>query len=120
LAALVKCLTFLLYRAGKGILVLPGVSLPFEVSIEIGLLSDMATLDGRILAGKVGPVPEFFVLPGRLKRYLFAKRYLFKSQRAQQGFQLFFHRDVGKPFLYSFRSNYKKLAHWYVLIVNMY
>jgi hypothetical protein len=46
---------------------------------------------------KPGPVPEFLVIQGRLKRYLFAKGCLFKGERAQQGFQLFFYRDVGKP-----------------------
>jgi hypothetical protein len=49
--------------------------------------------------------PEFRDIPRRLKRYLFAKRYIFRSKAAQQGFQLFSCRDVGKPyFVHSFRT----------------
>jgi hypothetical protein len=42
-----------------------------------------------------GAEPEFRDFPRRLKRYLFTKRYLFRGQAAQQGFQLFSCRDVG-------------------------
>jgi hypothetical protein len=49
--------------------------------------------------------PEFRDVPRRLKRYLFAKRYIFRSQAAQQGFQRFSFRDVGKPnIVHSFRT----------------
>jgi hypothetical protein len=46
--------------------------------------------------------PEFIDVPGRLKRYLFTKRYLFRGQAAQQGFQLLFWRVVDKIILYIF------------------
>jgi hypothetical protein len=38
---------------------------------------------------------EFIDIPGRLKRYLF------RGQAAQQGFELFFCRVVGKNYVYS-------------------
>jgi hypothetical protein len=40
--------------------------------------------------------PEFIDVTRRLKRYLFAKRYLFRDQAAQQGFPLFSLRIVSK------------------------
>ncbi len=43
--------------------------------------------------------PEFRDVTRRLKRYPFAKRYLFRGQAAQQGFPLFSLRVVGKIYV---------------------
>jgi hypothetical protein len=51
--------------------------------------------------------PDSYI-SSRLKRCLSAKRYLFRGQAAQQGFQLFFYRVVGKIYLVHFSQNYNK------------
>jgi hypothetical protein len=63
------------------------------------------------MVATVSPEPEFRDVLRRLKRYLFAKRYLFRGLAVQQGFQLFSCRDVGKPyFVHSFRTTEQKVC----------
>jgi hypothetical protein len=58
-----------------------------------------------------GAEPEFRNITRRLKRYLFAKRYLFRGQAVQQGFSLFSFRVVGKIYLVHFhKTTIKKIA----------
>ncbi len=62
------------------------------------------------------PGPEFRDVTRRLKRYLFAKRYLFRGQAAQQDFPLFSFRVGCK-----ISQNYnKKMALLYSIIVFKY
>ncbi len=60
--------------------------------------------------------PEFRDVTRRLKRYIFAKRYLSRGQAAQQGFPLFSFRVVGKIYLVHFhKTTLKKIALSYSL-----
>jgi hypothetical protein len=54
------------------------------------------------LLGETDAEPEFRDVTRRMKRYLFAKRYIFRGQAAQQGFLLFSFRVVGKIYLVIF------------------
>ncbi len=68
------------------------------------LLAIMAIKPVALGSYRIKPEPEFKYVTRRLERYLFAKRYLFRGQAAQQGFQLFSFRVVHKIYIVHFHT----------------